>query len=194
MGIIQEGVRTVFYQVLFCVFASSTMAADPSWVLLRESDPINDGEIVLARLEEARTLNEDKRVLILRCEAQKLYAYIVWNNSLKTSDSNFKVGVDVTVRFDSRQPTTELWGISTDRQASFAPRAVELLKLLETSETLAVRAQTSYGVRMTSVFDLRTTHKISRSVRESCMIRPNSEIEQLRKDILNTLQNALDDL
>ena len=63
-------------------------------------------------------------------------------------------GAEVMYRVDDKEPITEIWSPATDRHGAFSPHAVELIKELQTAQTLRIRYITTLGDIRTVRFDV----------------------------------------
>ena len=145
-------------------FAASSVAQE--WYIERETDPILDTKNVYAYLDDP---NDSSRYLFIRCQQQRLDAFINWGVADTLSPQTGQT--DVTVRLDQNQP--EVWKMlnSTDNSATFIIEPEEFVKALPEHEQLAVRADTALLI-VTMVFDLTKVGPVVQEVLEACGLTP----------------------
>jgi hypothetical protein len=145
----------------------STIPTEPAkWLTNQEADPLTDKQTYYFILQADSGTNEwgKKPVLIIRSTDDDLELYINWNTYLGNDTDNYKnPGKYITVRIDSDQPTTALWGNSTDDKASFCPwnKVVDLVQRIGEGTKLVARC-TPYGANpITAIFDIHGFKSIS---------------------------------
>lgn len=116
------------------VRASTENAGSGAWRVRTETNPIDDMQTVTLSLavEAGTSRSGNPLTFIARCKSNTTEAYVVWGDFLG-DDSNdvYSEWKRVTVRIGSGQAREERWGMSTDRNATFAPSwAGNLLKEL----------------------------------------------------------------
>lgn len=127
------------------------------WMTNTDRDPIDDSAVVTATLiaESGQAKFGDPVTLVARCSSNKTELYAIWNEYVgDDSRSVYNEYKNVEVRVGDDPARTEQWGISTDKQATFANSAVALLKEMDGKEKLALR-MTPYGENpITAIFNL----------------------------------------
>lgn len=146
--------------------APAAFQGPSKWTFDQRTDPLTDKLKYYFRLEADSGLNEyNKRpVLILRSDGDTLELYIVWDTYLGNDTDDYKYeGKYITIRVDSDQPTTSLWGNSTDSKASFCPWSdIPDLVWRMGEGTKFVARCTPYGASpITAVFDIRGLKTVS---------------------------------
>jgi type VI secretion system protein VasI len=127
------------------------------WSVSRTVNPIDDTETVILRLTatsgEARWGNPV--TFVARCRSNSTEAYVIWGdylgNDSDTFSSEFK---EVIVRIGNQPAQTQRWGISTDKEATFAPSgAVDFLIKMAGSSSLVVQTTPYNENPTTAIFD-----------------------------------------
>ena len=147
-------------------------ANEVDWKIDRETDPILDTMNITASLRASGEKNSffaDSKFLVLRCRESQLDLYVIWGSfgalGFSTQDRG---GQDVTWRFDKETPTTEPWGRSTDRNATFAPDPPGFADRMARHQRLAVRTRSRKGGSLTGVFDLSKAGAVVEEVIAAC--------------------------
>ncbi len=119
-------------------------AGSGAWRLRTENNPIDDKRTATLSLaaETGTSRSGDLVTFIARCESNTTEAYVVWGDFL--GDDSGDVDAEwkrVIVRVGAVEVREERWGVSTDRDATFAPAwAGNLLKELFNQERLVLQA------------------------------------------------------
>ena len=142
------------------------------WRTSQTTNPIDDSATVVAILEASQGVggfNDDPIRLVARCQSNKTEVYFNWHDFL--GDDTNDVYSDrkrVTYRFPPADATTELWGISTDNDATFAARPIPFLRTLVESDQLVMQT-TPYGESpTTATFDLTGARDAIEPIAETC--------------------------
>lgn len=96
----------------------------PRWQKVVEIDPLDGAKDIQMLMGGDNRLSsqENKVILVLTCMQGETSAYVVWRQYLGVYDP------EVTWRVGSDPSVVETWVLSTDSEATFAPRPVELIK------------------------------------------------------------------
>ncbi len=141
---------------------------DGSWVTWETTNPLDDTTTVVAFLRAVEGVggySSDPFLLVARCKSDKTEVYIDWHDYLGDDTKNKK---RVTYRFPPSDAVTELWGVSTDNEATFVARAIPFLRTLVQSDRLVAQT-TPYGESPSlAVFDLAGAPVAIARVAEEC--------------------------
>lgn len=139
--------------------ARADEGTEPSaWRVRIETNPIDDTQTVTLSLaaETGTSRSGDPVTFIARCKSNMTEAYVVWGDFLGDDSGDvYSEWKRVTVRIGSGQAREERWGVSTDRNATFAPSwAGNLLKELLDEDRLVLQT-IPYGENPnTAIFDV----------------------------------------
>ena len=166
-------VLTTLCQLFMPVSVSQAETQDSSraWEVKRETDPILDTTNITAWLRERgakKSFLGYGKSLVVRCRERKLDAYIKWGEIGALGFSLQNEPAEVVVRFDSKEPETEKWPISTNYNATFTPQPAEFIGLLSQHKMLAARTYAKSGGSLTGVFDLSASKPVMREIKEAC--------------------------
>lgn len=136
------------------------------WTIETDLSPIDDSKRVFLNLyaneRVGRNFMSSKPILFIRCENNKTELFIDWGGFVKMKRA------EMTIRIDKEPAVTTSWSMSTDGQASFAPKPIALIKDMEYKDNLLVRiipyAENPYTVN----FDIKGLDNAIAPVREAC--------------------------
>lgn len=154
------------------VTSSTESDGTGAWRVRTTTNPIDDTQTVtLSLAAETGTSRSGYPVtFIARCKSNTTEAYVAWGDFLG-DDSNdvYAESKRVTVRIGSGQAREERWGVSTDRNATFAPSwAGNLLKELLDEERLVLQT-IPYGENPnTAIFDVSELRGVLGQLAETC--------------------------
>lgn len=136
------------------------------WRVSSSTSPVDDSKTVVLRLNANNSVSNAYKTsiptLILRCQERDTEAYVTYEMFIDTEEAW------VTYRFDKNKAEEGTWGVSSDHEALFIPRAISFIKTLLQSETLFVRV-TPYGEGPVSVsFDLRGLSQVIGPLQAAC--------------------------
>lgn len=95
--------------------------------------------------------------------------YVVWHEYLgDDSGSVYDEYKNVEVRVGDGKPQLQRWGISTDKQATFAPAAIDLLRQTASQKRLVIQTTPYNESPITAVFDLAGTKNAINEIAEAC--------------------------
>ena len=153
--------------------ADTPRAEDPGdWELRRSSNPIDDTPTVVMSLpaESGGSRFGNRIRFIARCQSNTTEAYAVWHDYVG-DDSNdvYDEWKWVEVRIGEAPSERQRWGVSTDRQATFAPSwAGNLLKRMVGEDRLILRVVPYGESPVTAIFDIRGMEGPLRELSETC--------------------------
>ena len=147
-------------------------AGSGAWRVRTETNPIDDTQTVTLSLaaETGTSRSGDPVTFIARCKSNTTEAYVVWGD-FRGDDSGdvYAEWKRVTVRIGAGQAREERWGVSTDRNATFAPSwAGNLLKELLDEDRLVLQT-IPYGENPnTAIFDVSGLRSVLGELAETC--------------------------
>lgn len=152
---------------------SSPDSGDSSgnWIVSTDRDPIDDSAVIVASLnaESGQGRLGGTVSIVARCASNTTEFYADWVNYLgDDSRSVYDEYKNVEVRVGDNPAASERWSISTDKQATFAPAAVPLLKRMANSDRLVLRTTPYNESPVTAVFDLTGIEEAIRPLAEEC--------------------------
>lgn len=129
-----------------------------AWRVRRDINPIDDTQTVTLSLaaETGTSRSGEPVTFIARCKSNITEVYVVWGDFLGDDSGDvYSEWKRVTVRIGSEEAREERWGVSTDRNATFAPSwAGNLLKELLDEDRLVLQT-IPYGANPnTAIFDV----------------------------------------
>ena len=144
-----------------------------SWVTDTSTNPLDDSRTVVAILEATDGVGGLRREpinLVVRCRSNETDAYINWNDYLGDDDSD-SIRTDekrVTYRFPPADAQTEMWGVSTDDEATFVASPIPLLRALVESDQFVVQTTPFNESPSTAIFDLTGAEAAIAPIAEEC--------------------------
>lgn len=142
-----------------------------AWRTNTDRDPIDDTAVITATLDAdtGRARFGDPVTLVARCGSNKTELYAIWNTYVgDDSQSVYNEYKNVEVRVGDAAARTERWGVSTDKQATFAGGAVPLLREMSGAEQLVLR-MTPYGENpITAIFKLEGFRDAIEPIAKEC--------------------------
>ena len=136
-----------------------TTRSTGKWLVEETSNPIDDTRTVMLLLtaepNSSSTRMGERPILVARCRSNTTELYINWGQYVGDDSSNvYDEWKYVTIRVGSNEAQRQRWGVSTSRDATFAPNwAGSLLREMTTDTTFVART-TPYGENpMTAIFD-----------------------------------------
>ena len=147
-------------------------AGSGAWRVRTETNPIDDTQTVTLSLaaETGTSRSGDPVTFIARCKSNTTEAYVVWGDFLGDDSGDvYSEWKRVTVRIGAGQAREERWGVSTDRNATFAPSwAGNLLKELLDEDRLVLQT-IPYGENPnTAIFDVSGLRVVLGELAETC--------------------------
>lgn len=142
-----------------------------AWHTNENRDPIDDSAVITATLdaESGRSTLGQPVTLVVRCGSNTTEVYAIWNDYVgDDSSSVYNEYKNVEVRVGDAPAQTQQWGVSTDKQATFANAPVPLLREMVGQERLALRI-TPYGENpITAIFALEGIREAVEPIAEEC--------------------------
>lgn len=154
------------------VTSSNERAGSGAWRVRIETNPIDDTQTVTLSLaaETGTSRSGDPVTFIARCKSNSTEAYVVWGDFLGDDSGDvYSEWKRVTVRIGTAEAREERWGVSTDRNATFAPSwAGDLLKELLGVDRLVLQT-IPYGQNPnTAIFDVLGLREVLGDLAETC--------------------------
>lgn len=147
-------------------------AGSGAWRVRTDINPIDDTQTVtLSLAAKSGTSRSGAPVtFVARCKSNTTEAYVVWGDFLGDDSGDvYSEWKRVTVRVGAGQAREERWGVSTDRNATFAPRwAGNLLKELLDEDRLVLQT-IPYGKNPnTAIFEVSGLRGVLGGLAEAC--------------------------
>lgn len=147
-------------------------AGSGAWRVRTNVNPIDDTQTVTLSLtaETGTSRFGEPVTFIARCKSNTTEAYVVWGDFLGDDSSDvYSEWKRVTVRIGAGQPREEWWGVSTDRNATFAPSwAGNFLKELLDENRLVLQT-IPYGENPnTAIFEVAGLRNVLGELAETC--------------------------
>lgn len=114
------------------------------WESVEKRSPVDDSLNVTLFLDASEEIEGRLSIqkvtpyLVIRCSENKTSAYIKWDRYLGIGDTS------VLTRIDKNKAQTRRWDLSTDNEATFAPKAIGFIKSLFDHDKLLAQV-TPYG-------------------------------------------------
>ncbi|ABC64923.1 hypothetical protein ELI_14155 [Erythrobacter litoralis HTCC2594] len=141
------------------------------WSVSADTNPLDDSKTVVASLaadEGAARFNGPVR-LVARCQSNQTEAYAIWGEYLgDDSGSVYSEFKNVLVRIGDKDAITQRWDISTDKEATFAPSAINFLRELADSKRLVLQTVPYNEAPMTAIFDTTGARQAFQELSETC--------------------------
>lgn len=142
------------------------------WSINRSTNPIDDTKQVTLHIQaDSGESRMGERVsFVARCKSNSTEAYAIWHDYVgDDSSSPYEDYKYVTVRLGDAPSERQRWGISTDKQATFAPDwAGGLLKRMVGVDQMILQL-TPYGENpVTAIFDIRGLREPLTELSQTC--------------------------
>lgn len=126
-------------------------------------NPIDDSKTVTIVLDAESGKNKwgDAVYLVARCKSNSTDLYIGWNDYLGHETS-------VLTRIGDNKAVTQRWALSTDKKATFSPKAVPFLKEMLKSQKLIAQVTPYNESPVTAVFNTTGLENAIKPLRETC--------------------------
>lgn len=133
------------------------------WGVQVTTNPIDDSRTVLLALPAVSGESKWGNAVsfFARCQSNKTEAYIAWNDYLGSEAT-------VLTRIGDNQATTSRWGLSTDSQATFHPRAIAFLKEMMQADSMVAQTTPYNESPVTAIFDTTGMQNAMTPLRETC--------------------------
>jgi hypothetical protein len=143
-----------------------------AWHVRAETNPIDDTQTVtlLLAAETGTSRSGAPVTFIARCKSNTTEAYVVWGDFLGDDSGDvYSEWKRVTVRIGAGQAREVRWGVSTDRNATFAPSwAGNLLKEILDEDRLVLQT-VPYGENPnTAIFDVSGLRGVLGELAQTC--------------------------
>ena len=156
-----------------------------TWQVRESTNPLDDSRTVVASLEAVEGVGgfgSEPITLMARCQSNTTEVYVNWHEFLGDDDLQNVQSTRkrVTYRFPPAEAQTELWGVSTDNDATFVRQTIPFLRTLGTSDRLVMQT-TPYGENpKLAQFDLTGARAALDPIAETCnwIIDPAELAEQ----------------
>ncbi len=134
------------------------------WHHVDSTDPADGSKTVHMMIAAENRLQSQKNhaALVLSCEGGTTDVYIIWRQYLGSYD------LDVTWRVGSAEEVTELWKLSTDSEAIFAPEPVALIKSMMANEVFLIKTAPFGSGPKTLVFNTAGLEAEITPLQEAC--------------------------
>lgn len=168
-------VNSIFSKVLsVIIFTVFVAACDPSanphsefkphWQKIVDVDPLDgskDMQMLIGAVNRSSS-QQNTVILVLTCTQGATNAYVVWRQYLGVYDP------EVTWRVGSDPSVTETWVLSTDNEATFSPRPVELIKQMMTNDLFLIKTTVFGSTPVTMEFNTAGLKAEVIELRETC--------------------------
>lgn len=154
------------------VASDERKAGSGAWRVWTDINPIDDTQTVTLSLaaKTGRSRSGAPVTFIARCKSNTTEVYVVWGDFLGDDSGDvYSEWKRVTVRVGAEQAREERWGVSTDRNATFAPSwAGNFLKELLDEERLVLQT-IPYGENPnTAIFEVSGLRGVLGELAETC--------------------------
>ena len=149
------------------------VSRDPGkWRVSRSTNPIDDSPTVVLSLtaDSGRSRFGNPVRFIARCQSNTTEAYAVWHDYVGDDSRDvYDEWKWVEVRVGGAPSERQRWGVSTDKQATFAPDwAGSLLKRMVGEERMVLQVTPCGESPVTAVFDIRGLETPLKELAETC--------------------------
>lgn len=139
-----------------------------AWRIHKDTNPIDDTKTVTLALTATTGANQfgQEPVLLARCQSNQTEVFANWKTYLGEDSDGQK---RIIVRIGEAPATNEYWGLSTDREAVFAPGwGGDMLKKMISSDRLVLQL-TPYGENpITAVFNTTGLDVALKELADTC--------------------------
>lgn len=151
---------------------SSSGTGTGDWNVRTSINPIDDSKTVLLSLDaqEGTFPQSDRPTLIARCKSDSTEVFIVWYEFLGDDDSSpYRDTKDVIVRIGDQPAEEQVWGVSTDSDAVFAPDwAGNLLKEMLNHDRFLAQITPYNESPRTAIFKTTGLREVLPELAETC--------------------------
>lgn len=141
------------------------------WIVSNDINPLDDSKTTIASLaaDEGTSRFDGPVNFIARCQSNKTEVYVVWHDYLgDDSRSVYEEWKHVEVRVGDEKSQRQRWGVSTDKEATFAPNAISLLRKMAKEKRMVMQTTPYNEAPKTAVFDLTGAEKAINQVAATC--------------------------
>lgn len=166
--------------IIFTVTISGPLAYSNSkngkWVIGKSKNPLDDSETVVAIIDADNgtggVFTKKAITLVVRCQSNKTDIYVNWHEYLG-NDASYLDGQTkkkVIYRVPPATARTDMWFVSTDNEATFAPDSIVFPLLRAMAKGNRFVAQTTpYGENpITAIFDMTGSSKAIAQIAKTC--------------------------
>ena len=125
-----------------------------SWRIKSTKNPMDDSKTVIASSIATSSNPKNPVALIIRCESFNSSVFINWNEYVGNEDPIIKY------RIGSRVATSDLWGLSTNGEATFARDSRAFLDSIVGEAKFAAQITPHRGNTITHTFDISGVEEI----------------------------------
>ncbi len=148
-----------------CDQAENTQSEDKSrGQIFVDTDPLDGSKDIQMLIGAVDRLSSQKDhvILVLTCQQGATAAYVVWRQYLGSYD------LEVTWRVGSDPSVTEIWSLSTDSEATFAPEPVKLIKHMMSNNMFLIKTSPFGSAPVTMEFNTDGLKNEVTDLRETC--------------------------
>jgi hypothetical protein len=142
------------------------------WRVSKKVNPIDDSMTVTAILDADSGVGSrgEEVFFVARCQSDKTEAYIGWEDYVgDDSSSVYESWKYVTVRIGGEDAEVQKWGVSTSKDATFAPDwAGDLLQKMARDNKFIVQTTTYGESPVTAIFDTTGMMAALEPLAETC--------------------------
>jgi type VI secretion system protein VasI len=133
------------------------------WNVSVDVNPIDDSQTVTLILDSNSKTNRYRKApyMVLRCKSNETNLYIGWNDYLGSK-------ADILTRVGTNKANTSRWSLSTDKKASFHPKAIPFIKEMLKSNKLIAQVTPYNESPVTAVFDTSGLNNVIKPLRDTC--------------------------
>lgn len=136
------------------------------WVLDTKTSPVDDSTSIFLSLTTKDRVKEGllsgEPLLIIRCQHNTTDLYINWGTFITMGNTN------ILTRIDKEKAQTSSWLMSTNNEASFAPKPIPLIKEMFDKDTLTTQITPFSDNTYTVKFNISGLENAIKPVREAC--------------------------
>lgn len=138
-------------------------SGEGKWKSSRNVNPIDDSTTLTISLvaDSGRSKFGNPVEFVARCQSGNPETFIKWGDYIGTKAM-------VVHRVGDEPAATSEWALSTDKQATFYPRSVRLLRAMLDADRLIAQVTPYNENPMTAIFDTSGMDKVIQPLRDAC--------------------------